>query len=120
MLFIILLYSGSSVFTFTIAFFLAPLDRCDRRGGDGLRSSSDPDEAESLSSDSELSELLSESENFRLLLAFRSFFFLFPYPVSHFLSPPSVVLRVYTRLDLLVLRKGVVRMIGVTVGVSSL
>jgi hypothetical protein len=37
MLFIILLYSESSVFTFTIAFSLAPLDRCDRRGGDGLR-----------------------------------------------------------------------------------
>jgi hypothetical protein len=31
-----------------------------------------------------------------------------------------VMLRVYTRLDLLVLRKGVVRTIGVTVGVSSL
>jgi hypothetical protein len=30
------------------------------------------------------------------------------------------MLRVYTRLDLLVLRKGVVRTIGVTVGVSSL
>jgi hypothetical protein len=30
------------------------------------------------------------------------------------------MLRVYTLLDLLVLRKGVVRTIGVTVGVSSL
>jgi hypothetical protein len=78
MLFIILLCSGSSVFTFTIAFSLAPLDRCDRRGGDGLRSSSDPDEAESLSSESELSESLSKSENFRLLLSFRSSFFPFP------------------------------------------
>jgi hypothetical protein len=75
MLFIILLDSRSSVFTFTVAFSLAPLDRCDRRGGDGLRSSSDSDEAEPLSSDTELSESLSESENFLLLLAFRSSFF---------------------------------------------
>jgi hypothetical protein len=82
MLFIILLCSGSSVFTFTIAFFLAPLDRCVRRGGDGLRSSSDPDEAELLSSESELSESLSESENLRLLLSFRSSFF--PFPLSFF------------------------------------
>jgi hypothetical protein len=82
MLFIILLCSGSSVFTFTIAFSLAPLDRCDRRGGDGLRSSSDPDEAESLSSESELSESLSESEYFRLLLSFQSSFF--PLPLSFF------------------------------------
>jgi hypothetical protein len=52
MLFITLLCSGSSVFTFTIAFSLVPLDRYDCRGGDGLRSSSDPDEAESLSSKS--------------------------------------------------------------------
>jgi hypothetical protein len=70
MLFIIFLDSGSSVFTFTVAFSLALLDRCDRLGGDGSRSSSDPDEAESFSSDSELLESLSESKNFRLLLAF--------------------------------------------------
>jgi hypothetical protein len=89
MLFIILLDSGSSVFTFTVAYSLAPLDRCDRLGGEGLRSSSDPDEAELLSSDSELlssdSELLeslSESENFLLLLAFQSSFF--PFPLSCF------------------------------------
>jgi hypothetical protein len=82
MLFIILLCSGSSVFTFTIAFSLAPLDQCDHRGGDGLCSSSDPDEAESLSSESELSESLSESENFHLLLSFRSSFF--PFPLSFF------------------------------------
>jgi hypothetical protein len=82
MLFIILLDSGSSVFTFTVAFSLAPLDWCDRLGGEGLRSSSDPDEAEPLSSDSELSESLSESENFLLLLAFRSSFF--PYLLSCF------------------------------------
>jgi hypothetical protein len=82
MLFIILLCSGSSVFTFTIAFSLATLDRCDRLGGDGLHFSSDPDEAESLSSKSELSKSLSKSENFRLLLAFRSSFF--PLPLSCF------------------------------------
>jgi hypothetical protein len=82
MLFIILLCSGSSVFTFTIAFSFTPLDRRDRCGGDGLRSSSDLDEAESLSSDSELSESLSESENFRLLLSFWSS--LFPFPLSFF------------------------------------
>jgi hypothetical protein len=82
MFFIILLYSGSFVFTFTIAFSLAPLDRYDRRDGDGLRSSSDPDEAESFPSESELSELLSRSENFHLLLSFRSS--LFPFPLSFF------------------------------------
>jgi hypothetical protein len=64
MLFIILLDSGSSVLTFTVAFSLAPLDRCDRLGGDELRSSSDPDEAEPLSYDPELSESLSESRKF--------------------------------------------------------
>jgi hypothetical protein len=73
MLFIIFLDSGSSVLTFTVAFSLAPLDRCDRLGGEGLRSSSDPDEAEPLSSDPELSKSLSES-----------------YPTSRFVSPPSV------------------------------
>jgi hypothetical protein len=82
-LFIIFLDSGSSVFTFIVAFSLAPLDRCDRLGGKGLRSSSDLDEAESLPSDPELSESLSESENFLLLLAFWSSFF--PFPLSCFL-----------------------------------
>jgi hypothetical protein len=70
MLFIILLDSGSSVFTFTVAFSHALLDRCDCLSSKGLRSSSDPDEAEPLSSNSEFSESLSESENFLLLLAF--------------------------------------------------
>jgi hypothetical protein len=82
MLFIILLDSGSSVFTFIVAFFLAPLDWCDRLGGEGLRSSFDPDEAEPLSYYSKLSESLSKSENFLLLLAFRLSFF--PFPLSCF------------------------------------
>jgi hypothetical protein len=47
-LFIIVLDSESSTLTFTVAFSLAPLDWCDRLGGEGLRSSSDPDEVEPL------------------------------------------------------------------------